>query len=506
MRALVVALCLSVGLIAIFLGLLGAVSNWYIQVLVISVAVPGVLLLVDYRFGLAFIILFLPYANSPLLPKVGPVSMVNVLILGVCFSFLVRWLMYRLGGRRIEVPIPRELILFYFVPFTLAMMIGSTHLNEIPSHLYGAKLPTEGGYGFYDYWISFYFKTMLLVAAVFALGASVIEGKKSNHYVWLVVVSGCLYSAGIFAVVALSGYSLDQLRYIRDSLRPLGHHNNGVGYMLIWPLAAALFMREFVDVAFKRYLLLAAAGLIFCGILMTFSRGGFVAAMTVVGYYVWHFRRLRTALLVVSFAVVAVVFSPDAVRDRLLTGLEDKSVYDQVASRSGSGDELTAGRVFVWRNLAPEILRSPLFGRGVDSGMWSEFVKNGNTYANPHNMYLSILLDMGIIGAICMVVAFRFVWSIFRKLSVDVRLPPSVQGYFAGATAGLVGMLAGAMTGLSYYPLNIQLYLWIAIGLGLGYRRRLQLDFPEKVEPSANPRFRQGQPTGKTHGIERFPK
>jgi O-antigen ligase len=474
MRLVIVAMSLTFVLVAVFLGLIGAVTNWYLQLLIISVAVPGVLLLVDYRIGLAFIILLLPYANSPFLPKAGPVSMVNVLILGVVFSAFIRWLMFRLGGRILEVPIPRELIWFYFVPFAIAMLIGTTHLGEIPAHIFAVKLGRGEKYGLHEYWISFYLKTMLLVAAVFALGAAVLEGKKVHRYTGLVVASGCLYSLGIFAVVFLSGYSLEQIKDIRDSLRPLGHHNNDAGYMLMWPFAAALFMREFVT-GRARVVLTMATFLTFLGIILTFSRGGFLAAIAVVAYYLWHFRRLRATIFVAASAVVALMFAPDAVRDRLLTGLEDKSVYSQVASSSGSGDELTAGRVFIWRNMAPEVLNSPLFGRGVDSGMWSEFVKNGSIFSHPHNMYLSILMDLGILGAICMIFAFRYVWRLFGRLSKDNRLDRSVQGYFAGARAALIGMLAAGIAGVAYLPLNHQLYLWVSIGLAAGFSRRLEI-------------------------------
>jgi O-antigen ligase len=204
--------------------------------------------------------------------------------------------------------------------------------------------------------------------------------------------------------------------------------------------------------------------------------------MAVVAFYLLYFRRLKATAFIAVFSVIALLAAPDAVRDRLLTGLDDNSVYNQVASQSGSGDELTAGRVFIWRNMAPEILKSPLVGRGIDSAMWSDFVKNGSIFANPHNMYLAILMDLGILGAICLAFAFRFVWRLFKRLSEESRLEPSVQGYFVGARAGLVGMLAAGIAGVAYVPLNQQLFLWISIGLAVGFSKKLSL--PENVQPA----------------------
>ena len=118
------------------------------------------------------------------------------------------------------------------------------------------------------------------------------------------------------------------------------------------------------------------------GILLTGSRGAFVAMAAVVGALPLHFRRLRTAFFVVTLVVVGVAVAPEAVQDRLLRGL------DTSASRASSsrGDELRRGRVYIWQNLAPEIARSPLYGRGLMSTRWSRYVRSGAFSADhPHN-------------------------------------------------------------------------------------------------------------------------
>lgn len=468
-----VAVLLATALLAVLLGLVGAVAGWFAQVLILSVALPFVLLLVDYRLGLALVVLFLPYAGSPMLPKAGPLSLINVLLLGVCASFVLRWALMRMVGRQIVIPVTREFIGLYFVVVTAATLIGTLHLGEIPRHF----VLSQGfeSYGLKEYWISFYFKMMLLViATVCVMGAAVVENGKGLRFAVLSVISGVLFVFAVFAVIAASGASLDHLRHIRNFLRPLGMHNNEAGLMLFWPLAMALFMREFVQHKGARMALFVAVLIIGTGVLFTFSRGAFVAMVTVTAFYVWHYKRLRAGLMVLTVAVIGVALAPDAVRDRLMTGLDGGSVTEQFDARYGQGaDELTAGRVYIWTNLAPEVVRSPLIGRGMESGMWSQFIKDGNLINNPHSLYLRLLMDLGIVGAMCMLFFYRYVWKLFRRMSNDSRLEPAMRGYFLGAAAGMLGMLASGVAGGTYYPANYQLFFWVAVGLGLAYSRRL---------------------------------
>lgn len=482
-KRILVALTLAsvIGIVATFLGLVNALADWQIKLLIISVLLPAILLLVDYRFGLALIVLLFPYSGSPLLPKAGPFSMINILIIGVSMSFLLRSVLSNMNGTKLPFPLKQELFWFYLVPIAFATMNGTFHLDEIPAHLSSAD--GADSYTVRQYWISFYFKSMLLVAAACILGAAAVEQRDALRFAKLTIWSGLLYVVLIVVVISATGASLDQLKNARGFLRPLGFHNNEAGYLLFWPFAAALFMREYVSSRVHRATLLAATLIIALGIILTFSRGAFIAMLTVAMVYVWRFRHIRVGMFVLMLAVVAFAIAPAAVRDRLSTGLDGQSIGGQL--EAGGNDELTAGRVYLWRNLAPEIIRSPVIGRGLDSGRWSEFAKRGSVFVNPHNLYISILMDLGIIGAVLIFLFYRFVWRLFRRLSEDSRLEPALRGYFLGAVAAMLGMLVSGMAWGAYYPATFLLFFWTSIGLALGCDRYLANLTPDMVSPEA---------------------
>ncbi|WOI45607.1 hypothetical protein [Acidovorax sp. BLS4] len=66
-------------------------------------------------------------------------------------------------------------------------------------------------------------------------------------------------------------------------------------------------------------------------------------------------------------------------------------------------------------------------------------------------MYLEILMDMGLLGAIAMFLFYRHVWRVFRWLGRDERVPPAMRGFFTGAWTGLLSLLIYGAANGHYY-------------------------------------------------------
>jgi len=466
-------------LLALLLGLVGAVGGWVAQVFLVTIVIPLVLLVSDYRIGLVLLIVLMPYANSRLIPQLGPLSMVNLVLAGVCGLYLLRMTLLRMSNRPAPLPLERELLLYYVLPVTMAAVVGTLHLNEIPQYfLVVSKIEK---FGLKEYWISHYFKTMLLVLTACIMGAAVVERGKGQRFAIALAVSAVLFVAAMCVLMAFSGMSLDKLKDARSFLGVLGRHNNEAGVMLTTALAPMLFMQPHLKTRAARTAMAAAAGFVICGIVLTFSRGAFLGMLGILLLYVLHFRRVKTAAMVAVLLAVGAALAPAAFYERLGRGIEDRPT----ANITAESDELTAGRVYTWGQLAPEVLKSPLWGRGQLSTQWSNHVKT--TWYNashPHNMYLEILMDMGIIGAVAMFLFYRHVWRTFRRLGADARLPGAMRGFFIGAWAGLVSMLIYGFTNGHYYPAPEQIFYWVTVGLGFGYAAWLRQQPPaaEAVE------------------------
>ncbi len=468
-------------LLSLILGLVGAVGGWFSQALLVSILLPLGLLLLSYRTGLYLCIIFLPVALSPLIPKAGPLSLTNVLLLGTLLSFGVNWILARMSKKDIVVPIPREFVLYYLLPIAIAAMIGSFHLGEIPRAFLESR--NFAAYGLKEYWISLYFKEHLIIAMAFVFAAAVVVRGSGLGFAIATLVSGLLFVIGIFLVILLSGASLDVLRHNRGFLSVMGTHNNQAGALLIVPFAVALFTREYVSGRLVRFMLAVAAFTIAVGILLTFSRGSFLGMLIVSLFYIWHFKRFLLGFFILSIAIMGLSVAPDAIRDRLMTGLGGgSSVSAQLQDTSGKDDELTAGRVYIWSQRMSDIQRSPIWGNGLESGQWSDVVKSGKYYLdNAHNLYLTILTDLGIIGLILMVLFYRYLWRLVSSLSKDERVTPMMRGYFLAILATLFALPITGVAGGDYLASTSRWYLWVGIGVAIGYRRI----FPNPVSTPA---------------------
>ncbi|MEW6706231.1 MAG: O-antigen ligase family protein [Pseudomonadota bacterium] len=478
-----VALFGGLVLLALLIGLVGAIGGWIAQLLLLTLVVPMALLVSDYRIGLVLLIVLMPYANSRLIPQLGPLSIINLVLAGVCALYLLRMVLARMSRKPAHLPVERELLLFYVLPVTMAAVVGTMHLGEIPQYfLVVSKIEK---YGLKEYWISHYFKTMLLVLTACIMGAAVVEYGKGKRFAVALAVSAVLFVLAMMALIAISGMSLDRLKDARSFLSLLGRHNNEAGVLLTTALGPMLFMHAHLRHRIGRLALGTAVGLVIVGILLTFSRGAFLGLVAIIAMYVLHFRRVKTALTVLALLVVAAALAPAAVYERLGRGLDERAAG---ASLNSETDELTAGRVYTWKQLAPEVLRSPVWGRGQLSTQWSNHVKTTWYNANhPHNMYLEILMDMGLIGAVAMFLFYRHVWRTFRRLGRDERVPEAMRGFFIGASAGLLSMLVYGLSNGHYYPAPEQIFYWVTVGLAFGYAAWLRQQAPAapaKVVPT----------------------
>lgn len=480
------AMLIACGFLAVLLGLLGAIGGWAIEAFALTLLVPVVLLLADYRLGLIMLTVMMPFAASPLLPKAGPLSVINLLLAGVCGMYLLRAVLGTMLHKPLPLPLPRELLLYYVLPVTLASMIGSLHLREIPPHfLMFSKLDA---YTLKDYWVSQYFKNMLLVLTGCIAGAAVVERGKGLRFALAISVSAVLFVAAMVVLIAVTGMSLERLKDARSFLGTLGRHNNEAAVMLTTALGPMLLMSGYVHNAIRRWLLLGASVFVMGGIVLTFSRGGFLGMMVILLVYVLHFKRLKTAFIVATLLVLGAAFAPNALWERLGRGLESSN---PAANLNSETEELTAGRVYTWKQLAPEVLRSPVWGRGQLSTQWSNHVKTTHYRAShPHNMYLEILMDLGLVGAAAMVLFYRHVWRLFRQLGADPRVPTAMRGFFVGASAGLLSMLIYGFSNGHYYPAPEQCFYWIAVGLAFGYTKWLRSQPAAPVQAEAPARGR----------------
>ncbi len=435
-----------------------------LQALWVSLSVIGAIaVMYDFRIGALLMILLLPIAPATVFPRslfgITGLNPLNLLVAATLVSFAIR--AHAEDWRRI---LPRPLLLLYLVPIVLAGLNGTRFVDHIAPVLFEQltiDFTDEAGY-----LRDMLFKPVLMMVAALLVAAAVAKSQKPERFLLPIGIS-------IFAVCMLTIWYLrmhggfiqdisgaDSRRFFSG----LGFHANQLGRLLAVAYAMLLFAwAESSDKKFK-LACLAVMALIVVSLIFTFSRGAFLGFMIVNAlFFLWRFNA-KTMAIVLAGGVILALFLPGQVYERIAMGFD-----------TGDWDQVSAGRIEgIWLPLVPEMFKSPIWGSGLGSVMWSDAMNEGrmHTVGHPHNAYLEAYLDVGILGTVLLLAFFAHVWKHMRNLGSNAFLTPEMRGFFQGTAAGLIAFLLTGFAGSSLVPLPETAFLWIAIGMMYGLLAR----------------------------------
>jgi len=452
------------GLVAFALAAGIGLAFGEVQALVASVSLIACLAVIaDYRIGAALLIVVTPISASDLFPHamfgITGLQPLNLILAATLGSFLLR-------GRGLRSFLPRPLLWLYVVPILAAGLIGMRHVADIPPLFYDDLLISYvDGLG---YLRDAVIRPLFFVITGLLVGAAVTRAQKPERFMTPVIIAVWTMSLLQIIYVVASGISLGMLASASERgffTAALGMHANDLGRLYAVAYALLLFVwGESKDLRLKT-VLVATMAVLAVALVLTFSRGAFLGFAIVSALFLrWKFnaRTLGIALLV---AAIALPLMPGALWDRLSVGF----------GGAGNANMVSAGRIDeIWLPLMPEILAAPPWGNGVDAILWSKamWAHTVLEVTHPHNAYLQSLLDMGIVGTLLLLAYYWHVASGFRALGSNAYLSPTLRGFFQGALAGLIALLAAGMAGSSLRPTAESTFLWIAIGMMYGIQAR----------------------------------
>jgi O-antigen ligase len=456
-----------IGLAGAALGLAiaaGGLMSFYVVITLVGCG----FVLADFRIGVVLLILLMPISGSSTLfphEMFGVVGLnpVNLLLVGTLLSCAFQ----ALSDGSIRRLVPRPLLWLYLLPILLAGIVGARHIHEVAPALTVAY-PAVDFPNVAAYFRDMVVKPLLLVVFALLVRAAVARSAEPPRYLVPAAFSIAAMALVVPVYVVNSGIGLSQLASSdsRQFLSALGLHANDLGRLYASGLALALFMCWEVTDRVLKSLLVIVAGCAAVALVLTFSRGGYLAtAVAGLCFLAWRFS-VRTVLIAVLVVAVGAIFLPEAVYERLATG-------------HGEGlDAVSAGRVNgLWLPLLPEVLKNPVVGSGLGSILWSDAMRRGGgstvlLVTHPHNAYLQAALDMGVCGLALMCAYFVHIWRGFRTLVGDPGLSSALRGFYQGAAAALLGMLVADVTDSSLTPRPEQVFLWLAIGMMYGQIER----------------------------------
>jgi O-antigen ligase len=453
------------GLMAVFAVVMGVAPTLLgakISLLMFLAVLPLPLILKDYRLGVLLLTLALPMAS--MLPPIRGLNLLNFLTLATLGSFVLQGLFSK---TKTLWPSSRMVVCF-LLPVTIGMVVAWPHIPEAARN-YAHTASAAEAYNPATYALNRFFKPLFyFVSYAFLLANAIRASKRPELFVVALAASVLLPAMAVAYTVATYPGSLGDVAQDREFLAARGMHANRFGLLFALACGPLLFVSGATHSRWLRWVTLLAFGAATIGLLLTFSRGALLAYLIVVSAYLLHHRRIRTLAASAVLIGAAMLTAPEALKERFGTGLRADALSD---TTNIAKDDLTAGRVHGWLLLLPEVPKSPLIGRGLGSTQWSEAVANGQYRAtHPHNVYLEVLMDLGVIGFAAMAYwIFREMGSL-RHGAREPGLSDGMRGYFLGARYALWGLLAMAATTGDYMPYSgAHTYLWFTFGVLFAY-------------------------------------
>jgi O-antigen ligase len=279
-----------------------------------------------------------------------------------------------------------------------------------------------------------------------------------------VVARGLTLMAVPLAVVGIhqyvAGMFLDGRILSYDA--PLASNPNDLALILnlILPLTLALALLQ--TNILLRLFFLGCAGLSAMGVILTFSRAGFISlATTALIYFVKLMRRPGRAWVLgaLCLALASVPFLPSGYAERLGTIMNIQS--DPTGSAQERWGDTLAAIQFVSRN--------PIIGAGIGMNILALNEVRGAIWKKVHNVYLEYATDLGLPGLILFLViltgCFRSATYVMRRTAGS----PPLRDLFLLAE-GIQVSLSAFTVAAFFHPVAYNFYFYYMGGLALAAR------------------------------------
>jgi probable O-glycosylation ligase (exosortase A-associated) len=212
---------------------------------------------------------------------------------------------------------------------------------------------------------------------------------------------------------------------------------------------------------------LALAGIIAfntIGVVVTFSRGGFLTLLVIALLTLISMLRRRAAAVttVVVLFIAAMPLLPAGYLDRIAT------ITDVESDPTGSSQDR-------WRDTvaaAGLVVENPLLGVGLGQDVLALNEVRGETWKNVHNIYLQYGVDLGLPGMALFVAMLVTAIAGARRVERAGRgdADPDRQDLATLAGAVRIGLLAFMVAGL-FHPVAYYFYFYYLAGLAVAVQR-----------------------------------
>ena len=280
------------------------------------------------------------------------------------------------------------------------------------------------------------FTNYLKVVLIFIVMINVVRTEKRLKKLWiLILVASCILSINAIDDYRLGRLELMGLR-IKGAIGGMFDNPNDLALHLVTMLPIALALCFSSRNRLTKILYLSVGLLIVGGIVVTFSRGGFLALLATGAVLLWKLVRSSRWLippLAAVFLLLFLVLAPGGYRTRIST----------------TGDESSMARFDDLKRSVYVTVRHPFMGVGMDN-----YILYSNVNKSTHNAYTQVSSELGIGGAVLYILfilaPFKGLRSIQRR-SYEDRRARSFYYLSIALQASLVGyMVASFFASVAY--------------------------------------------------------
>ncbi len=456
----------------------------------------------DWYRGLCGLILLMAVIEHPDMPKsllgIPGLNPWNLLM----FNVVCAWAVQR-GREGLRFDLPRKvtvLLIMYLLAILIGFVriIGDTEIIEV----------------YYQAGTSYFFTEYLVNTIKWVIpGLLLYDGCRSEERFRLALFS--ILAVYVLLAVQVAKwvppqFALDPDALERRSLRVLvsgmGYHRVNLSAMLSGASWAVLCARVMVPLKYRMAVVLTMMFIVYAQ-MMTGGRAGY-GAWVAVGLALSVIKWRRFLLLLPAAGALAVFLLPGVV-GRALEGFTEESRDTNTRLVQERGEEtrnpnsevdaytVTAGRSVAWPMIIDGIKERPWIGLGrqamLRSGIATFLYDNyGELFPHPHNAYLELLLDNGIVGFVIIMPFYALMLWYSLRMFLD-RQSVTCAAIGGVSFAMILSLLVSGMGSQTFYPREGWMGMWCVMMLMLRVRverQRLAANGAVEVQDQSTPAAR----------------
>jgi O-antigen ligase len=303
--------------------------------------------------------------------------------------------------------------------------------------------------------------------------------QRFNWMVFSILLAGMLLALQIIKNMVpalISGEDIGA-RALRVLGRDIGYHRVDLSPLMASVSWAFFFFSSNFKGGILRFAALSGFLMAALAMILTGGRLGFVSWL-VLGLII-AIVRYRKLLIVGPLLVITLIPLLPGVQERLFEGFDSETheslqseKLDTIDSEGRDTYAITSGRIVVWPLVLEKIWESPYFGYGMNAMMRAGVVNMVHDligqwgFAHPHNAYLELVLDAGIIGALPILCFFAVLLFKARPRFFALENPVEYQAAALVIAFVLIQLIA-SFGGQSFYAREGVALMWCSIGLFL---------------------------------------